>query len=416
MIPYSRIIKNYILQGGGILFTIYFQFHIINSLPVSEYGKFNVIWSSILIAAIVVVSGMDRLLIYKLSRTRKDLHYKYYGLSVVSIALIYVFLIIGLISYYQYSEFSIYIIVYASLILIFHSLIKINEGALIANEQVTKVNFVVTFARPILFVILLFAITGVNNGLLASDVLGVQALSLMIVFIVTYPHFISILKLRTYFKLRVLKVWYKTSLPFLLIGSSIVLNQNVDVMMVHHYLGEEAVAYYSFPSKIILYASVGLGLYATMISPVISSTNLEQNTLDKVNFVYICLAVASLIISTVFALFIVDEYFEKYHKSIELIYYFSLIIVVKAWFGPVETYLSMTGNSYYASKILAISSILNIALNYVFIQIIGISGAIFATVVTAIYWHYSMSNVLFSKLGVKTGVISLTMSFVKRCR
>lgn len=407
MVNFSSVIKNYALHAVGFLFTILFQFHIVSVLSKEEFGTFSLIWSSILIASSFAVLGMDRLIIKKSAGANNEEQIHNYKLSLIIMSVTGVVATLVLIAYYKLLKFDVIAILCAIGIFFVHSATKLNEGHLIANNRVVSVNFFVSFVRPSLFLILSYGLYLISLPASLINILAIQVMVLVAIYIFTFPRSgWSPDGIQTIGSTEnSIANWPVESWPFFLIGISLVINQNADLILIDLFLDKTAVANYAFASKIIIYTGVVLGLFGTIISPLIARSGLVQSGVDATNRKYAVFSLLSILAVSVFLIYVMDLFFPKYEDSVTLILVLMITFAIKALFGPVEIYLSMTGHSAEASKIMLISSVINILGNVLLIPFIGVYGAVVMALITIIYWNIMMRRKLYELRGINSLLI-----------
>jgi O-antigen/teichoic acid export membrane protein len=84
--------------------------------------------------------------------------------------------------------------------------------------------------------------------------------------------------------------------------------------------------------------------------------------------------------------------------------------LINAFAGPVAMLLNMTGQQNAVAKILGISAVANITLNFILIPQYGSLGAAIATLVTIGFWNIAMLVVAKRRIGIITLALPLTLS------
>lgn len=406
MIPLKKVINNYILQATGLLATIAFQLYIANAFTKADYGVFSVVWSSLLIVSTVSVLGMDRHLIKRSSHVSIAKQCENYLRSIRILGLTGLVGGLLLVIYFRSQHYQWEIIISSLAIYLLHSAIKLNEGSLIAAHKVAQVNLFVSLIRPSLFLLFSYLAYLKFGKTSVSMVLLMQAMILMFVFIGTKPRLSLILhkqKIGTG-RLRGL-VWIKSSFPFLLIGLSLVVNQNMDILIINFYLGANDVANYSFASKIVAYSGISLGVFATIISPIVAELGIDQRKVNDTNKKFALFAFLSIMIAWLFSVYALDKFFPKYQETVPIIEAMLTTLAIKGVFGPVEVYLTMRGYSSAASKIMMFSSVINILLNLLLIPVMGIWGGVVAMIATTLFWNFLMFRHLLKYSGINVFLI-----------
>lgn len=177
----------------------------------------------------------------------------------------------------------------------------------------------------------------------------------------------------------------KTSFPLLIINTSLLIINSIDVMFITHYLDLKAVAIYStaYPlAKIMLFLIEKIPL---LLFPMVA-TGLIINTEKTKEFIYSALKY-SYVISTFFVILslyypeeIINFFFgEKFKLGKEALQ----ILSIGFFFYSIATifnYLIMNKNKTKTIyKLFGITVIINIILNIILIPLLGINGAALAT-------------------------------------
>ena len=119
-------------------------------------------------------------------------------------------------------------------------------------------------------------------------------------------------------------------------------------------------------------------------------------------FTRITLAIVS--IPSVIALFVFSKFFLSIFGEVFISGTIALKILVIGKLvgviaGPVGVLFTMTGNHYTSLKVFSIAAIMNIVLNFVFINLWGINGAALASTITLIFWNVTLISLSKKKFG-----------------
>ena len=189
------------------------------------------------------------------------------------------------------------------------------------------------------------------------------------------------------------KIWLKSALPMLFIGSMYVINNQTDTIMLGTLSSTEAVGIYTVANRGASLITFVLMAFDTSAAPTFASlyTKGEFKKLQTmVNRSCQVIFVIALLITVV--LIILGKSLLLMFGSEFISGYFVLIILsfgqlINSFTGAVTMLLIMTGFDKYAVIGVSISAISNIIFNAVFIQYWGAEGAAIATAVSMICWN-----------------------------
>ncbi len=185
-------------------------------------------------------------------------------------------------------------------------------------------------------------------------------------------------------------IWFKSSLPFMFLGVTEIINTQGDILMLGAIKGVEVVGVYGVVSKISIVVIFIQGAVNSVLAPIIASFYVEnkvkqlQQLVAKSTQIVLLFSLAISIILILFGKFILSFFGSDF-----VIGYESLIILIFGQFinaalGPVGLLLNMTGYEKLTAISLGGSVILNIFLNALLIPIFSINGAAIATATSII--------------------------------
>ncbi len=187
---------------------------------------------------------------------------------------------------------------------------------------------------------------------------------------------------------QILKQLLSFSLPLVPSSLSIVVSLNADRLMIKEMLNIEALAIYGVAARV---ASVVLMLligFQSALTPLIYMNYKRKNTpqeILKLLYIYLALTVCSILFLSLFSEPIINLVAgEEYMLATTVIPTLALAAFISSM------YLFFPGLSLYKktaiiAKISIISALLNLPLNYIFIQIFGIVGAAMSTLISAVF-------------------------------
>lgn len=175
--------------------------------------------------------------------------------------------------------------------------------------------------------------------------------------------------------------------PFLLSGASIIIYQKVDQIMIGSLLSSEGVGYYAIASKISeIWWFVPVAIGSTFFPRLINSfsDNVAFNKTFKILlfslfWVSSFAALFNLLVSEYVIMYLLgDNYFDSI--SILNIYFFSGIFVSVSILS--DSWYQINGRSKYILYKSLLGAMLNVPLNFIFIEFYGVIGAAYATLIT----------------------------------
>ncbi|UCC91845.1 MAG: flippase [Candidatus Aenigmatarchaeota archaeon] len=199
-------------------------------------------------------------------------------------------------------------------------------------------------------------------------------------------------------------------LSFLSISSiSFMFFINIDSVMLGFFLPNEYVGFYKIASAII-FSFVGLISITYVLFPVFSQ--LESSRLENVfNVAFRYSAILS--IPTIFMLIWVAEplikviYGHEYLQAVLPLSILSFLIIESLLGSFFTTILTARKLPQYPAKIMVVSTILNVIINFFLIQLFGILGAAVATVITRYFYSISLGIIVKLKLDISPHFASI---------
>ncbi|MCH8533774.1 MAG: polysaccharide biosynthesis C-terminal domain-containing protein [Flavobacteriaceae bacterium] len=198
------------------------------------------------------------------------------------------------------------------------------------------------------------------------------------------------------------------SYPMAISFIAYILLQSTDIILLSHLESYEMTAYYAVAVKIATGLSLVLLSVNTVIAPQIAQYFEEQQwkkinqIISKSTRLIFILTLPGVLILIFFGEYILSLFGEAYTQSFWALMLLLIGQVVNAGFGPVGTYMNMTGKQRKLQLILIFAVILNIVLNLLLIPVYGIEGAAIATATTTILWNITASGYVYKKEKVKT--------------
>lgn len=268
--------------------------------------------------------------------------------------------------------------------------------------------------RPVLLAVAVYAIFLTKGKVNGVHVIGITILVTIIILIVHWV-FLSIATNR---EMKIsqpvfdTRRWLSVSLSLLLIsGINIILSQT-DMIIIGILLGPSSAGIYATALKTSSFIVFTLNAVNTIAAPLIASLYAENKieelqrmitTATKWTFwtsfpICIALMLKGDIILSIFGAEFVSA------RWVLAILAFGQL--VNASCGSVGYLMTMTGHQNDSIKILCISALLNIVLNYLLIPHFNIEGAAISTSVSMSIWNLWLMFIVYKKLGIRSSVIT----------
>jgi len=179
----------------------------------------------------------------------------------------------------------------------------------------------------------------------------------------------------------------KDSWPLIFAGVAISINMRIDQVMLKELLGSESVGYYAASVKIMELVAfipqmISKSIFPSFINTYKNNKTLFLNRLKKAYrylfYISVVLAVLLYLLSEYIILF---SFGEQYFQSILLLQVYSLAIVFASIGAVNAIYLKATNLQSKIMNRQVLNVVLNITLNYFFIQEFGLIGPVYATLI-----------------------------------
>ena len=182
--------------------------------------------------------------------------------------------------------------------------------------------------------------------------------------------------------------YYAYVLPLSLQGVGLLLFQRVDIFMIGYFFDSSSVGIYNIAMLLASVLAFPLGAFNQLAPAVISKLYYNGN-IEELESVYGTITRWTLTVSLLLAVGIVSYRTEiltlfgpAFAAGGTVLVLFALGQVVNASVGPSGYVLMMTGHQYLTSANIAVGGVVNVVLNYYFIQEFGVIGAAFGTALT----------------------------------
>lgn len=189
---------------------------------------------------------------------------------------------------------------------------------------------------------------------------------------------------------------FKTSLPMALTGLGFFLLLSVDLILVQYYMGNEAVAIYAQPVKIIsLIAIIQTTLNAAISKQISELFHSEKNVnlkfiVKKTSRTIAIISFPIILTLAVIPEFILSLFGENYVEGAYVLFILLLGTFVNAACGCASVYMNMTGKQTQFRNIIIVTILLNIFLNIFLIPVYGIEGAAISSSISSVFWNLAV--------------------------
>jgi len=414
---YSILIK--IFSMGLAFITSIF---LANIMGVEKWGEFSFILSIIFILAIPTTMGLPQLILRYIKRYNLENNYMlmkgliYYSKNIIlffSIVFFVVFYLIYFIGLGRENITSFYFFIMFFIVLFIGQHI-INKNILVGLDNPLLGQIPEMLLFPVIYLLLIISAYFANDSLNVSTVLIIMLISYFIIFIIENY---LLKKYKPYNKDTpkkfLIKEWFITSIPFLLLAGSFVLLNNIDLIMIGNMIDMENVGIYKATVRVAEIVIFSISAVTIIIQPKIvqlfkknDHTNL-QKTIAKSTIVIFVTSLSFSIFILLFSKEILGLFGEDFIKGKDALLILVLIQLINAFFGQMGVLLNMTGNERYSLYAVILAMLLNTILNYFLIPQYGINGAAIASAFSILTWNMYLFIVVIRKLKINTTIFSI---------
>ncbi len=205
-----------------------------------------------------------------------------------------------------------------------------------------------------------------------------------------------------------LKYHLAISLPMILTSFIQLINGKVDTVMIGVYETTAIVGVFSVAYKISDITNFALGALKTIAMPKISELFWagKMDELNKVvqysTRVIFLFSAPVCIVLFFFPEFVLSFVREEFISGARTLQIFAVTQLVNALSGMVAVFLNMTGNQVYFTRLVAVTTSLNIILNLIFIPLYGMEGAAIATLISVVAWNVTGALFIYKRYSITT--------------
>jgi O-antigen/teichoic acid export membrane protein len=186
------------------------------------------------------------------------------------------------------------------------------------------------------------------------------------------------------------------ALPFLGASGLYEMYARVDVMMIHHFIGDVETGRYAVAYRLVAAAVGMVSLVGVAMYPALSRGSKGETTeqtalfLSTLKWVGALGVVGAVILVCVGDGILVSFFSDEFTRSGELIRWMSVLFFVGCVKVPYERLLLATNGEYLRLRLQGLSVALNVALNLFLIPTWGAYGAVWASIISEVYLGISL--------------------------
>lgn len=420
---------SFVIKITGLLLGFSIQVVLARTLGVDEFGLYSFVATMVMFISTMTILGLDKSIIRFLpeytNNNEIDLLSSFVIWSLRKLFLA-TCIVSALLLIFEPVLASLATPVGGVLLILAVALIIINvpvnyiSGVLLAMKKPVLSQFPSSVLKPLIILLsIIIAITIFSVELDAADVITINiivSIFMLLVYVVFFFRHKS-------FKIKLennvyehKKEWWKTSIGFIGITLCNLIITQTDIMMIGSLLAPKEVALYAVAAKISGLLLFFLASVNAVVAPLISEYyhGSKRDELIKIvgisSKIITISTVFSAIVIIVFSNTILSIFGVEYLIAKDVLIVLCLGHCVNALTGSVSYIMSMTGYQGYVIKILVVSSVINLLLNWILINNFGIIGAAYATAIATIVWNLSMFIVVYKKLNINTTCFSMRRS------
>lgn len=406
-----RMLGAFLLFGLSVFLTNYF--------PSDEVGKYDFSKSILVLLGGLSMLGMNQSIIYYSGHLKANkslgslfsIYKKMLFMVLISCSILWVIIYIIPSVYIDtfFEEQKAHIIILKTVsVIFFYALTMINIETFRGINKIMLSEIFRNIFRYALFFILVLSIhiNGLNERLLDVFLLNFIFLSLISTPIVLYHvrKTITDFEVLKFSSKEILKRSYPMSIGVI----SLLLMQSIDVILLGKFLNFKNIAYYSVAVKLTVIITLVLtsvnAVFAPKIAELYSKKDMKtlKTEIKKATRLIFILTIPVLFILFVFSPYILSFFGEEYIEAKGTLRIMLFGQMFNTLCGSVAIYMNMTGKQVFLQKILLVTFVINLILNWVLIPKYGLEGAAISTTISLIFWNLVGVIYLLKKEGIKT--------------
>lgn len=272
----------------------------------------------------------------------------------------------------------------AAAFIIPQTLIQIHSAGINGLRKIWQSNLLHQSLSAILVILGLLILMLFEYSFSVIKVILIYAISRIIVLIVVRGYWKSIFSYKGERKLFVRRM-FSSSMPLLIVSSSVMLSSNADSIMLGWLSNVEEVGLYSVAVRLALLTSLFHALTTSVLSSKVAGLYNEKKVqeiqlmISRVTKMLFIIGLLSCLLFIVFGRSILTIWGTEFQLAYWPLVVLSITQLVKLGTGATDVILIMTGNERRIGFITFSFALLNIGLNYMLIPEYGAIGAAFAT-------------------------------------
>ena len=412
-------IRLFLLHGFSLGIGFVSNFILVKMAGVSNYGSYVYVFNLLYLLAGFCLLGVDTLLVKKIpvyENTNLSSELKgiiFFGIGFTIIGSIIMAAISGRIAELtgamgRTGNINWFVLAFPGLL--FMSLTFINQASLQGFKKVFLSQVTEKLIKPLLLIGLVLALFYWKKAIDLSGLIWANLVAIGIACIITsifHQQSISA-NLKKVQSKYIFSEWSYSAMTFFLLSILAVLNSRIGIFFIGLSKDNDQVGVYNIISKISEAISFALVIVNFVLSPVIaklfSSNEMEplQRLITRASRIVLLFSLPLLVLIIVFKksilIFFGGEFLEG-QTSLLILCSGQLINILC---GSAGTLLLMTGHQRFSIIALAVSTVLNIALNILLTARLGMDGTAIATASSLIVWNFILYFFARTKINIKT--------------
>jgi O-antigen/teichoic acid export membrane protein len=206
--------------------------------------------------------------------------------------------------------------------------------------------------------------------------------------------------------------WRTVALSIFLVAAMTLINNRADMLMIGTMLGTTEVGFYSAANRYAQFLPFPLYAVNSLAAPMIASLYMEgrrreiQRALSLAALGIGCFAIPAAILLIVAGRPLLGIYGTEFVEGYDALVWLTISQLGVALGGSVMQLMTMTGHHRPAARIVGVSAVLNLTLNFILIPRFGIAGAAIATAASAVLANLGMVLFVRRRLGLDPTLFS----------
>ncbi len=399
------------LRLAGILFIFLTTYIFTNNYNSEIVGLYDFTRSYFLVFGSIIMLSSDQTILYLIGRynNSKESIIDIYKKILIFCLILFVFnnmAFIGFISlnFFLINETTKEIILKTNLVLFFYCIFLINI------EIIRALGFTFlseTFRNVIKYLPLIIGFVFLNDSNNPYLILDFFIYGFVIISIISFVLLWFFLKkhktISEDYKKDTFKEIIKYSLPITLSTVSLYLLSSIDIFFLKYFYGDNYVAYYSVAIKIISIISVAINALSLSVATDIAynfknnNFSILKTILNKTAKIIFYFSFVLTILILIFSNSILNVFGKEYLISKEILIILLLGNLIMAISGNTYIYLLMTNKGKILGRLIFISVLINVILNFILIPKYCLYGAAISSVIALLFWNFMGSLYVYKK-------------------